>query len=387
MTESDLSDRLPPWLDPIRIYLTVLLTVAGILLGGAILFPKHVWRGFLWKYFWGPVYADAHGADCAVLKTGSEQPVLEGSRAACSGEPYGAVVGYTTVNEIGYAITLVFGVVGVVLLLRHLELGDSPSLFYGLLPFMFLGGAVRVVEDANNAALRVPSADPLFVYPWNTLVISPVIYLTLFVITLIALAVAIWLSRAQYVSSYHIALAGIGTVLLTMVIVVLLGLGVTTEYVHFLPQFTIVTVVIASLITWITWQGIEEYAAWLNDGTGRMGAVVLWGHAIDGTANVVGLDWGAELGYPGGDLVGKHPVNRAIVDTTAAVLPENIVAITGDAWPFLVLKIAVVVVVLAIFDETVFDESPRYAVLMLVAILAVGLGPGTRDMLRATFGV
>ncbi|MEF8831772.1 MAG: DUF63 family protein, partial [Halobacteriales archaeon] len=82
-----------------------------------------------------------------------------------------------------------------------------------------------------------------------------------------------------------------------------------------------------------------------------------------------------------------HPVNRFIVDATDAVLPASVTGVVGDAWPFLLVKIAVVLFVLAIFDETVFDESPRYAVLMLIAILAVGLGPGTRDMLRATFGV
>jgi uncharacterized membrane protein len=39
------------------------------------------------------------------------------------------------------------------------------------------------------------------------------------------------------------------------------------------------------------------------------------------------------------------------------------------------------------FDDAIFEESPRFAVLLLVAIVAVGLGPGTRDMLRATFGI
>ncbi|MFB6130654.1 MAG: DUF63 family protein, partial [Salinigranum sp.] len=40
-----------------------------------------------------------------------------------------------------------------------------------------------------------------------------------------------------------------------------------------------------------------------------------------------------------------------------------------------------------VFEEDIFEESPRYAMLLLVAVLAVGLGPGTRDMLRATLGV
>jgi uncharacterized membrane protein len=40
-----------------------------------------------------------------------------------------------------------------------------------------------------------------------------------------------------------------------------------------------------------------------------------------------------------------------------------------------------------VFDEQFFDESPRYAVMLLMAILAVGLGPGTRDMIRVTLGI
>jgi uncharacterized membrane protein len=45
------------------------------------------------------------------------------------------------------------------------------------------------------------------------------------------------------------------------------------------------------------------------------------------------------------------------------------------------------VAVVWVFDREIFEESPRYAYLLLIAILAVGLGPGTRDMLRATLGI
>ena len=34
-----------------------------------------------------------------------------------------------------------------------------------------------------------------------------------------------------------------------------------------------------------------------------------------------------------------------------------------------------------------WDLGMAAAILLLIAVLAVGLGPGTRDMLRATFGV
>jgi uncharacterized membrane protein len=370
-----------------RAYLAVVATALVALVGGSALFPRAVYGGFIWKYFWGPVYADAHGWTCAILQPADGWSVVRGgSRAACRGEPYGAIIGYNAVNEVGYALTLVFAVVGVVLLLRRLDIGESPDLFFGLLPFMFLGGALRVVEDANVAALRA-GGDAAFSYPWSALIISPVIYFTMFVVALVALGVAIRLERSGQIESYHRALAGIGTAVLALTLLVLVGLAFTREYVYFLPQFTVVVVGIATFVTWLIWQGIEEYAPALKDGTGRIGAVVIWGHAVDGTANVVGLDWGAELGYPAGDLVGKHPVNRFVVDATNAVLPASVTGVIGDAWPFLLLKLVVVLFVLSVFDDQIMEDSPRYSVLMLVAILAVGLGPGTRDMLRATFGI
>ena len=375
---------LPAGLDPVQAYLGTLAAAVVALVGGSLLFPRAVYDGFIWKYFWGPVYADAHGATCAI-KTG-DGVALEGSRAACAAEPYGAVVGYNTANEIGYALTLLFALIGVVLLLNHYEIGEKPSLFWGLLPFMFLGGALRVVEDAANAARLAPGAEPAITYPLNALLISPVIYFTMFFFTVGALALAIWVARAGFVATYHRALAGIGATALAATLLYLLVLAFTTDYVDFLPQFTVVTLVAASLVAAAVWWAIGEYAPGLNAGTGLMGLAILWGHSVDGVANVVGLDWGRELGLPA-DMVGKHPVNRFVVDATAGLLPESVTAVTGVAWPFLLLKVVVAVGVIALFDDAVFEESPRYSVLMLVAILAVGLGPGTRDMLRATFGI
>jgi uncharacterized membrane protein len=40
-----------------------------------------------------------------------------------------------------------------------------------------------------------------------------------------------------------------------------------------------------------------------------------------------------------------------------------------------------------VFNGELFEESPRYMLMLLITVLAVGLGLGTRDMLRATFGI
>src|SRR5699024_6049843 len=80
------------------------------------------------------------------------------------------------------------------------------------------------------------------------------------------------------------------------------------------------------------------------------------------------------FGWPH-NLSPKHPVNAAIVD------------FFGNAWPFLFLKIVAAVFIIWVFNEEVFEDSPQVTYLLMITVVAVGLGPGTRDVLRATVGV
>ena len=123
-----------------------------------------------------------------------------------------------------------------------------------------------------------------------------------------------------------------------------------------------------------------------------MGLVVVLGHAIDGVANVIAADWTDELGVV--DSAGnaleygaKHPFNDIIVGVVDTVQPAGLDSIIGLSWGFLLVKLVAATAVIWVFDDTIFEDEPRYAILLLVAILAVGLGPGTRDMLRVTFGI
>ena len=140
------------------------------------------------------------------------------------------------------------------------------------------------------------------------------------------------------------------------------------------------------VIAYAVYLGADRFAPVINEGTGRIGLVVIFGHAVDGVANVLAADWVGALGIPV-EYGAKHPVNRFIIETTQSLQPESISAVVGTSWPFLVVKLVAATLVVYVFDEQIFEESPRYAILLLVAILAVGLGPGTRDMVRATFGI
>ncbi|UPV74670.1 DUF63 family protein [Halorussus limi] len=368
-------------MDSERLWGGTVAALLAALVGGVLLFPERVYYGFVWHYFWGPVVADAKSAQCAAYADGSVSFLYDASACAAAAEPV-AYPGYTLVSEVGYALTMLLMLLGVVFLLRRLGVGQDRGMFYALFPYMLFGGALRVVEDAFDG---LDAAEAAISFPWNTLIISPVIYFTMFAITLAALLASVWLSDSETTDSYYYPLAGIGTTLLVVAVGYLVVLAFTTDTVNFFPQISVVVLVGATLVTWLTWAGVERYAPEVNEGTGRMGLVVIWAHAVDGVANVVGIDWANELGLPA-DLVPKHPVNRALIGV-GEQFPEPVVALVGTAWPFLLVKIVAAVFVVWVFDEAIFEESPRYAVLLLVAIVAVGLGPGTRDMLRATFGI
>jgi len=364
-----------------RLWGGAVAALAVALVGGALVFPERVYYGFVWHYFWGPVLADAQSAVCAAYADGSITYLYDAAACSAAAEPV-AYPGYTLVSEVGYAFTMLLALIGVVFLLRRLDVGGERSMFYALFPFMFLGGALRVVEDAFDG---LDPSEALVSFPWNTLIISPVIYFTMFGVALAGLVSSVWLADRDAVATYGTPLMGIGAALLAATLGYLGVLAATTEYVQFYPQISAVVLVGATLVTWLAWTAVERFAPEINAGTRRMGIVVLWAHSVDGVANVVGIDWAKELGLPA-DLVPKHPVNAALI-RVGEQFPESVQHVIGTAWPFLVVKVVAAVFVIWVFDEQIFEESPRYAILLLVAIVAVGLGPGSRDMLRATFGV
>ncbi|WP_135534572.1 DUF63 family protein [Halostella pelagica] len=379
--------------DPERAWAALVASIVAVFGLGSVLFHRTVYVEFIWHYFWGPVYADSEGASCVAWADGQQRLLDSSECASLQNNPdrladIGPVAepGYTLVSEVGYVVVLLVALVGVMFLLRRLDIQRYRTGFYALFPFMLFGGALRVVEDANVAAIRAGVDQPIS-YPLNTLLISPLIYFTMFFFTLAAVVVAVQLDSRGYVDGFEYPLAGIGTAALLSCVGYLGYLAGTAEYVYFHPQVLAVVLVGATLAAGLTWVAIDRFAPEVNRGTGLIGLVLIWGHAIDGVANVVGLDWAAELGVHYGDLGPKHPVNEAIVNVTGAVLPASITHYTGTAWPFLLVKLVAIVLVVWIFDENVFEDSPRYTVMLLITVLAVGLGPGTRDMLRATFGI
>ena len=95
--------------------------------------------------------------------------------------------------------------------------------------------------------------------------------------------------------------------------------------------------------------------------------LLFFGHFIDGSATFLGID---EYGYSE-----KH------------VLPDFFIEYFGTAIVMIPLKFLVVTgVIYAIETENSKEEEPEMISLLLMFLLALGLGPGTRDVLRIMFG-
>ncbi len=373
--------------DPLTAWALAAVGLVVALVAASVAFPARFYERVIWQYFWGPVVADAHGVStsgCAVRDGGSV--AIYSSAEQCAGA-MGVVAhpGYTTVSTISYALVLLFALVGVVLVMDRLEIGHDRSLFFALIPYVFLGGTLRVIEDANALLFR-ETGEMLIPLPWVGIIISPLIYFAVFFVAAAALLGTYWLARRAAIGRYEPAFAGIGAAAVAITIVILGYFLVGTEVVGFNPVVAVVALGGATLIAAAVWYLTERYWPGVNEGTGYMGPVVVWGHTVDGIANVVSLDWAGVIGLPR-RYTPKHVVNEAIQNIAATIQPGWLSDAIGTAWPFLPVKVLAAVAVVWVFNDEVFEDSPNFAMLMLVAILAVGLGPGTRDFLRATLGI
>jgi len=368
-----------------RNWLAAFVALAGALVVGSVVATERVYDRFVWQYFWGPIYSDANNARCAVSTAdGVELYQTAANCRAATGVV--AETGYSTVSTVGYMVVLVFMIAGVSLLLDRLDVGSDRRLFFSLVPFMLFGGALRVVEDATDAAVTA-GVEPVLTYPENVLFISPIIYVTVFLLTLAALLASTWLESQDAVDDRYTAMAGFGVAALALTTAYLVVVSVQREYVEFYPQILVVDLGLASVLAYGLYVAADRYEPEVNAGTGAVGLGILWAHAVDGVANVVAADWLPELGHPSPGYGAKHVANRAIIGITETLQPAALSAAVGTSWPFLFVKLAVALGIVWLFDEQIFEESPRYAVLLLVAAAAVGLGPGTRDMLRVTFAI
>jgi len=431
------------------------------------LWPGTVWDAFLYRYFWGPVEADA-----------GVEPSVPGQNPE---------TGYNPVSTAGYGLLLAGGVFLVYRVLKRFSIEIDPRFIAALVPYILLGSVGRVLEDAG-----------LFDPPLAYLFISPVIYVVLGIFTTAVCLYSFLVpgrcrkraglgggdppggttgegalgpsgrlndrlnGRLNDRLNGRLRLKMISPITWLWILVELLPYLLATavyglfyfhardDFAYMFPPSVIIAVtalfcaahlrlaayfdtggpghlfgyglffLTVHSLFYLRWLAGESWAVEGYDGERHLWTIpAIIGLSLLATAVTLGfyryaVPWLHRHMIPGSGVV--PVVSRAFITPMAAmlfaahyldaaatfvgidyyhyrekhVLPEFLIDLTGTAAVMFVLKFAVLSVIIYAMEHQYRKEmleNPRLAGLVRIAVLVLGLAPGTRDMLRNAAGI
>ena len=110
--------------------LSILFAVVFIITAGCIFAPSLFYDQWIWKYYWGPIVADASGH-------------------SVSGNGIYAYEGYTLISEITYGVILIIALYVIYKLLKKLKITIDWRFCLALMTYILFGPVSRVLEDAD----------------------------------------------------------------------------------------------------------------------------------------------------------------------------------------------------------------------------------------------
>ncbi|WGI17288.1 DUF63 family protein [Methanonatronarchaeum sp. AMET-Sl] len=261
--------------------------------------------------------------------------------------------GYNPVNTITWAVLLVIFLFISLKILQKLDIKLDKGFVYSLVPFIFIGSGLRVVEDTGVIG-----------EPYNYLLITPLIYFLVALITLLIL-VLVSISRGKGLNnvSQNKSVFISGSVLAIFLAVYLsyisIGLSDTRLSVSF--EIIVATLTITGLAflisKWIDFKLLLD----------NLYLFIFGSHMFDASSTFVGIE---RLG-----ATEKH------------VLPAYLIELTGTAGVMYPLKIIVILVVLWLVDSVFEEDDTELKMIVLLAILVLGLAPALRNTMRLALGV
>lgn len=302
----------------------------AILVIGYLLNPHLVYDSFIWKYYWGPIVADAAG-----------RPLVSAGGVT-------AYPGYNWVNTLTWAAVLGAALLGLIRFFRRAEVVLERRIVLHLLPFVLLGAVARALNDAE-----------VFGPPVEYLLITPLIYVVMFLLVLGTILAGEYLERRGSLRRNHLVSIVGGLLLLAALLAVATRLDAPGARPVVPLQAAVVATVLAGAGSLL-----GRFIALRFLATG-LGFAVLFAHMFDAASTYIGYT----LGY-----VEKH------------VLPTLLIDATGTAAVMFPLKLAVVVPVLWILSDY-DDPRDTFTTLLYLTVLVLGLGPGTRNVTRMAMGV
>ena len=332
------------------IFIGIFLAIIGFISVGCVVLPTIFYDQWIWKYYWGPVVADASG------HTAYYNGVM-------------ASEGYTLESEITYGLILVIAIFGIYKLLKKYDIKIDWRFALALMPYILFGPASRVLEDTGYFS------EP-FVY-WF---ISPLIYFQIAAYALFFLFLGYYLEKKykkpKVTVNSVLFSGGLVCLLPSLFLIGIWLLGYRwneTTGVRF-DVFLIVVgliVLIVGLVYLIArrFSSNEKIAVYSNP----LNLSMLVGHLLDGSTSYISINdpFGMGLSY-----AEKHPASNMLLNAWGPLFP--------------IVKFVLIIVVIYVFDVLYKSELKNYqrlVNLLKIGILVLGFSPGLRDLLRVTMGV
>ncbi|WP_321506545.1 DUF63 family protein [uncultured Methanoregula sp.] len=264
---------------------------------------------------------------------------------------------YNVVDTLTYAIILV---VGVYLLYRWLSqstwLADigfkiDTTFILATLPYVILGGIVRVIEDTG-----------MITGDFKYLLITPLIYFVLFFYTIAILFLSRYLTLQGLTSNFLTFYFWVGVFSVFVSSLILVAWSTTH---HGIDLFVLTVIPLMALTaTALVWAFMRYVCRWeyIRD---PLYITLLFGQLFDASATSFGID--------------LHP---AVQYTEVHVVGSSLINLTGTAFVMYPLKLVVLFPAIYIMQIYRKEANPAFWHLVMLAMIIVGFAPGIRDMVR-----
>ena len=206
-----------------------------------------------------------------------------------NGEPY------TIVDTLTYAIILILAVYLVYRWLKKTGIDIDQEFIVSTIPFVILGGLLRVVEDTG-----------IIPRPWNVILVTPIIFFVVFFITITILVIARSLEKKSLIPSYTKAYAAGGVCACIITAAVLAYFGITETRIALNVLVTILAMAaVSSAAVW----GLLRYGLKWTFTENILYKLLIFGHMLDASATSFGIEL-HELTYVEVHVVGSHLIAK-----------------------------------------------------------------------------
>ena len=265
--------------------------------------------------------------------------------------------GYTIFNTVTYTLILVLFILAIIKMFRKLDI-DPISIFYSIIPFIFLGSSIRALVDNG-------------IYPKTVFLITPGLYILVGLITILSFLFSIYLYNKKGID-YSYTLFFIGLIFLLPNVVYFSRINFTAV-IQVLATWIIVSLLLIGIIFLVLYiKNKNIYQNFSNTFSHvaekimehKINLSIIVAHLFDASTTFVAVEY---FNYSEQHVL-PNALNQ-IFDTYLTVFP---------------MKIIVIVSVLFIIDKYFDDLTIKN--LLKLTVFVLGLAPGLRNILTLAIG-